>query len=434
MTEVFLSAFYAALFLYLIPRMPLFRDASVKVGAFQFLFIVKLLAATALYLIYTFYYPQREYADIFRYFDDSAIISQVLTTHPWDFFRMLTGFNAGDPALSQYYDAMRNWYNTDLAFNDSRTMIRLCAFLKIFSFGTYFPLAVIMSFLSMMGLAGLYRGFDRLLPNRELPLLAGVFLLPSTLLWTSGVIKEAFLMFAVGLFFYQFLLLSHEKVLKSKRILSFLSLTVCLFLIKSYFVFLMLPGILSWLLFRGKKNQALLTIFTHVVYYLLVIFLFPPLITGLPLPELLSGKQFEFISVATIENAKSFIVIPQLDVTYTTLLMNAPAAFFRTVGRPFLFESHNPLMLLAALENFVLNLFTIICIAGITSTLKQRWRGLHWSALFLVVSLAILIGLITPILGSMVRYKVPLLPFMIFVLVALPSTSWVNRKPKWLLK
>ena len=80
---------------------------------------------------------------------------------------MLTGIGSDAPELKKYYDTMLNWYNTDLVFNDSRTMIRINAFLRLFSMGTYFPHAVLMCFLAMTGLTGIFRWLHRLAPTRE---------------------------------------------------------------------------------------------------------------------------------------------------------------------------------------------------------------------------------------------------------------------------
>lgn len=434
MSELILSVLFVVVAWLLIPRMTLFRGATVRTIVFQLLFLVKILAAIGLYLIYTYYYPDRPYADIFRYYDDSAVISASFSQHPLHYFKMLTGIDAGNPALSVYYDSMRNWYNTDLALNDSRTMIRICAFLRIFTFGTYFPIAVILCFLAMAGMTGLYRSFDRILPGRETWLLIGVYLLPSTLLWTSGVIKEAVLVFASGLFFYQFVLLYDEKKWTLKRLIFILSLAFCLFFIKSYFMFLLLPGIVSFLVFTGKKFAARKTVLLHIAYYVMVLFVLPPLITGQSLPELLAAKQEEFVKVGVLEHAKSMIPIPKLDNHYSTLFLHAGSALWRTLTRPNLFDAHNPFAILAAIENLFLNFFLLICLFGISSGIRQRWKSLHWSALFLVMALGVLIGLITPILGALVRYKVPILPFLIFIALALPSKKWINYHPSWLLR
>lgn len=434
MRELILSVAYAAIFLFLIPRMPLYNGTTVRPRIFQAVFLLKLLAAFGLFAIYTWYYPDRPHADIFRYFDDSDVIVNAFRNDKMAYFRMLTGIGSEAPELSPYYDQMRNWYNTDLAFNDSRSMIRICAFLRIFSLGTYYPLVIILSFLSMTGLTGLYRSFESILPGRELPLLAGVYLLPSTLLWTSGVIKEAVLLFAAGLFLYQFLLIYRNGSVSLKRILALCFFLFFLFQIKSYFMFLLLPGISALLLFRKTEHRSFNTIAIHLTYYVLIAFALPPIITGSGLPDLLSAKQKEFIEVAQVEGAKSYIEIPRLDDSYLTLFKNMPAAFFRVLLRPHVAEADNAFMLLAGMENLVIVLFILCCLFSCTPAVLQQWKSFHWSALFLVISLFVLIGLITPILGAMVRYKVPVLPFLVFVATALPGRTWIRYKPSWLCR
>lgn len=168
MLEVALTV--AAIFfsIYLIGKWKIFQIEGISIVVFKGLFIIKILAALALYFIYTQFYTDRAYADIFRYYDDSQIIYNTLLTHPWDYFRMLSGWHGNAPELSHYYDAMLNWYNTDLIFNDSRTMIRINAFLRLFSFGTYFPHAVVMCFLAMLGLTGIFRVANSLIKGKSL--------------------------------------------------------------------------------------------------------------------------------------------------------------------------------------------------------------------------------------------------------------------------
>jgi lysylphosphatidylglycerol synthetase-like protein (DUF2156 family) len=73
MLEAALTLAFTALCIHLIPRMPVFRIQGVRVELMMGLFGVKLLAGLSLVWIYTVIYPDRAYADIFRYFDDSAV-------------------------------------------------------------------------------------------------------------------------------------------------------------------------------------------------------------------------------------------------------------------------------------------------------------------------------------------------------------------------
>ena len=100
----------------------------------------------------------------------------------------------------------------------------------------------------------------------------------------------------------------------------------------------------------------------------------------------------------------------------------APIALLTAMFRPFLFEVRNPMMLLAALETTALLVLTIRALA------QQGWRSLRQNIVaspalmfFFAFSFVfgIAVGLATTNMGTLSRYRVPMLPFFtaaIFVL------------------
>ncbi len=434
MLELFLSIGYAAFFVFLIGKMKIFKTEAIPTHTYKLLFLVKLAAGFFLYLIYTRYYPDRSTADIFRYFDDSDIMYQSLFTKPYDFFRMLTGFHAADPDLQPYYDAMRNWYNTDMIFNDTRTMIRFSALMKIFSMRLYYPHAVLMCFLSLLGLTGIYRLFISALPGRELVLMVAVYLMPSTILWTSGLIKEAFLMFALGMLFYtiqQIIEGNRRNVLQYVKLIVFL---YCLFLIKPYIIFMMIPGVTAWLMFKYFPTRRFVVLLSTYAIYAAIMIFSAEVILGQKIPNLLTSKQNEFYFVAERDHANSVIDIPRLDGTYTTLFKNAPQAFVNVLFRPSILEIKNPLMLFAAAENFFLILFILFAVIMALKNKEREVPDLFYIALFFSSAIFVLTGLVTPILGAVVRYKVPAYPFFLFVVIAIIPRDLASVKSRWFLK
>lgn len=433
MLELFLSIGYASFFIFLIGKMKIFKTEAIPTHTYKLLFLVKLAAGFFLYLIYTRYYPDRSTADIFRYFDDADIMYQSLFTKPYDFFRMLTGYHAADPDLQPYYDAMRNWYNTDMIFNDTRTMIRFSALMKIFSMRLYYPHAILMCFLSMLGLTGIYRLFISALPGRELVLMIAVYLMPSTLLWTSGLIKEAFLMFALGMLFYSIQQMVEKKGQWSVLIVKLIVFLYCLFLIKPYIIFMMIPGVTAWLLFKYFPKQRFVVILsTYAVYAVMMIFS-AEVILGQKIPDLLTSKQNEFYFVAERDHANSVIDIPRLDGQYLTLIKSAPQAFINVLFRPSILEIKNPLMLFAAGENFFLILFIAFAVMMAIKNKFLDVPDLFYVALFFSSAIFVLTGLVTPILGAVVRYKVPAYPFFLFVVIAIIPQGKASFKSKWFL-
>ena len=427
MLEFILSLAVIAFAIFLIDRMAIFQHRKINTGTFKIIFIIKLIAGFLLYLIYTRYYTDRATADIFRYFDDSEILYQSLFTHPYDYIRMLTGYDSASTDLQHYYDAMRNWYNTDMVFNDTRTMIRFSAFLKLFSLGTYYPHAVVMCFLSLCGLTALYRFFTSFIEGKELMLLVAVFLMPSTLIWTSGLIKEAFLIFSLGMLFNTLYNLIEKKEVTRRNFWQLIIFLCCLFFIKPYIIFLLVPCIASWMLLKNNANtQFLKVVAVYFVYGCLVVFT-AEFLFGKRIPKLLLDKQTEFFHVADRDHANSLIQIPPLTNAYSSLIVNAPNAIKNVIFRPSLFEVKNPLILLAAIENLII---TISLLFSLYFVFKSKFKiASYWVliAFFFCMTIFVLTGLVTPILGAIVRYKVPALPFFLFVIISyLPEINLGN--------
>jgi len=425
MLEVALSIGYVALAVHLIRRWKVFQVEDFRPWVMPCLFLIKIAAALGLVWIYTDFYPDRAYADIFRYYDDSAILHAALTKAPMDYFRMLTGIGSGAPELSVYYDQMRNWFNSDLLFKDTRTIIRVCAFLRLFSMGTYFPLAIVLSFMAFTGLTGIFHAFRRQLPGRDTLLVLVVFLLPSVLLWTSGIIKEAFLYFAVGWTCYQIHRYVEEKRFSLPRLFQLTLALLILITIKAYVFFLLLPLWIVW--FISSKWQLNLTwvkvVLVFVTWYVFLVGI-TPFVTGFPLPLLLAGKQAEFYAVAATEGASSLIDVDRLDGTWISVFRNIPTALLRSLFFPLPNHAGNLLMWCSVLENAFYVLFVSWMIYRSSFSKAERPSPLLWSGLCFAIALFIFIGLVTPIIGALVRYKVPAMPFLLLFFCSLvPATG-----------
>ena len=415
--EVFLSACYFFLGMYLIGKWKFFQIPGLPNHVFRILFIIKVLAAIALFTIYTRFYTDRANADIFRYYDDSIQIFNSLFHQPLDFFRMVTGVGGDAPHLLPRYESMRNWYNTELVFNDSRTMIRLSALMRIFSLNTYFPQVVIFCFLAMTGLTGIFKVLRHHLPGKDVLLILLIYLLPSTLMWTSGLIKEAFLVFAMGLFIFHF-----QQVVSLGRItltngLNLVFMLLVMFNIKAYVFFLLLPVLFGWWMFSASRHLTFLKVVVVYVVYFFILAASAMTVTGRKVPALLSAKQAEFYAVAQRDHARSVVKIPRLTDDWSVLISSSPGAFLRTLVYPFPGQAHNLLMWFSVLENLlILGLMIFLAIT-------IRWGNLNGlsaftsGVFFFAVSLFALAGMVVPVIGALVRYKVPALPFILVPLV-----------------
>ena len=106
MPGILLAIGYASLFLYLIHRSRFFRVDGVPDRWVLAVFVLKVMAGTALWALYTYVIVDRPNADIYRYFDDSAVMYSALKTSPGDYLRMLTGIDC----LSLYVEWFAHGY------------------------------------------------------------------------------------------------------------------------------------------------------------------------------------------------------------------------------------------------------------------------------------------------------------------------------------
>lgn len=412
--------------IYLIGKWKIFQIDGISPFVFKALFIIKIVAALALYVIYNQFYTDRAYADIFRYYDDSRVIYNTLLTHPWNFLRMLTGIDGRAPELLPYYDEMKNWYNTDLIFNDSRTMIRINAFLRLFSCGTYFPHAVVMCFLAMIGLTGIFKVANNLIKGKSLLLIFIIYLLPSTLLWTSGMIKEAFLVFALGLLMNQISIDLSEHRFSFKRVLTIGLALLILVTVKAYIFFLIFPVFLLWIINHYRKNHSLVFMLSFFAGYFLLLGTLAPLLIGKEVPALLAKKQAEFYLVANREQAQSLVEVTRLQPTWGSLIQEAPGAFLRTLLLPMPKHAHNILMWFSVLENFIILLLLVVLLFYFKRSPIPPHLTLIVSFFIFGCTVFVLAGWVTPIIGALVRYKVPGLPFFLFPLTAFSFSKWMS--------
>ena len=200
----------------------------------------------------------------------------------------------------------------------------------------------------------------------------------------------------------------------------------CLLNIKSYVFFAICPGLIAYILVKKSGSYALLKFTAIHLCYLFGLYFISVTFTHHPLPELLQSKQHEFYKLAELEHAKSVIRLPLLNPELSSILLNAPNAFLVTLFRPHLFESYNSMMLLSALENALITILILINIYFLFTTKQKHFINspLLLVSLFFVVITFCLIGLVTPVLGAVVRYKVAALPFLMIILLF--HDKWQN--------
>ena len=122
-----------------------------------------------------------------------------------------------------------------------------------------------------------------------------------------------------------------------------------------------------------------------------------------------------FKSMNGNETAESnFDLGVEFDGSFRGLIKLAPVAIATTFFRPFLWESHKASQLLASLESLILLFFTLFVLfkSGLKSFIKMVLTDplIMYCFLFSFV-FAMFVGASTLNFGTLVRYKIPCLPF-----------------------
>jgi hypothetical protein len=436
--EIFLLLAYTSFFIFLIYRLPFFEATGISKKSISFVFILKIVFGLLLWAIYTFYYPNRSTADIYKYFDDSKVMFDALKTAPVHYFKMLFGIGNNTPEFDSYYSEMHYWArkNGGGTFNDGHTVIRFNAFIRLFSQGYYTVHTIFICFISLIGFTAVYKAFIPFLEDKKRELFLAVFLLPSVLFWGSGVLKEGLLFFTLGILIYY-----AQQQFTWKSFCICLVAGILLALSKFYVWLALLPALFFLLVIKntGTKNTFLKFSIVLILVGLAGVnvdrfsTIQHPLVT-------LSQKQIEFNSLAegtitdanhqNIPAAGSRIAIPVLQPTVTSFIKNSPTALWNVMTRPYPWEIRSVMMLLAGLENAFILFFLITCLIFRLPLASIKWEYVLFCLSFAILQFLI-IGETTPVLGAIARYKVPSLPFLLIAfLFILDKQKLLKRFPK----
>jgi hypothetical protein len=123
----------------------------------------------------------------------------------------------------------------------------------------------------------------------------------------------------------------------------------------------------------------------------------------------------------------------EFDGTWTNMLSKAPQAIFVTLYRPFLWEARNPVMLLSALEAVFFLFMTLKVIWEMKFSWLLRLVGKQPVVLFCVlfaVTFSFAVGVSSYNFGTLVRYKIPMMPFLLASLYIMQSQAIVKKRKK----
>lgn len=397
---------------------------------------LKVVSALLLGIIYQFYYG---YGDTLNYHTKgSRIVYEAFLDNPFVGLKLL--FSGGE------YEAETFMYASRIAFykyENAYLIVKIASVLDLFTFSSYGGTAVLFALLGFIGCWMMYQVFYKRFPSLHFSFAMVVLFIPSVCFWSSGILKDTITFSAVGvaLFYFDLILFRNNYSVKNLIIL-ILSLYI-IFLIKTYILICFIPGLLIWY-FWGYlvkiKSSALKLIITPFIVIMVTLLAFWAItlvgevdqrysIENIGETARITGVDLAF---GTGLGAGSTYVLGQLDGSIESMIRLFPEAINVTLFRPYLWEVNNFLMLIAALESLAILCFTIYAIykvgfIGFFMFIKDPF--ILFCFIFSIV-FSFAVGVSTFNFGTLMRYKIPIIPFYLSSLILLidkkSSTTNVN--------
>lgn len=392
---------------------------------------LKLIGGLSFALVYEFHYQG---GDTTLYWYSSKCFSNLLLDNFSNFWEVLV--NKPDMSTYLLFNRDTGYPFEHYFFNDSNAffMMKIMIPFTFLGFNTYFGSTLLLAAFSYISIWKLAVVTKKIFNQLSIYYIILSFSLPSVIFWGSGILKDTFTLFGLALTVASFWTILIER----RNIL----IELFYLIIGSYIVINLKPYVLAMALpliafiftlrsFSNLKNKVIKFIARPLsigLIGLLLVFLTNQFKTELSIySDLDSIAEKAYIANNDLQRdaykGNSFD-IGEFDPTIQGMLSKFPVATIAGLFRPFIWEVNNVAMLISGLENLILLTSTIIVvifrfqffIRNIFSNYYIRF------CVIFVVLFAFFIGVSTSNFGSLVRFRIPLLPFFsLFILYSIFS-------------
>jgi len=320
----------------------------------------------------------------------------------------------------------------------SGTMCAVAGFLLFFLGGSLYAACMTITVAAFFGNLALYDVFRDNFPEAmRRRLLIGTMLVPSVIFWSSGLLKESIAIGGTGWMLYAVHRALEGRVFRGSVI--FLLGGVLVWITKPYVLFPFILAAAVWVYWeKSIRTSGAQRLVVRPLYFELAAAVAVGAIAIL-------GAAFPMFAVDHIaEETANYQEIGQTVVGGSSYAMGdptqrsifgqlafAPVALVSSLFRPFLFEVKNILMFISALE------MTALLVVFVRTVWTRSWRAtyeeiresplLMFSTVFTIL-FGVAVGLATTNLGTLARYRMPLLPFYVPLVLVLSAPRALARE------
>ncbi|MEP6594835.1 MAG: hypothetical protein ABJA71_02765 [Ginsengibacter sp.] len=310
-------------------------------------------------------------------------------------------------------------------YTESNFMIsRVSCITAFFTFNRFLIISFIFTNIAYYGFVIIYTTSKKIIHGYNKALAIGCLFIPSCVFWSSGLAKESICMIALGIMFSCAVTLFFQKKISIKTTLKLIFFSYVLYLVKDYIFFCFLLAFSFWVFYNLVKQVMATSILIKIILGLFIIIMTAGIaylladsmanIISNNIADIITSHINLYENEAARQYGKSLIEVKDIDVSSVGgILKFIPQGLVNVFFRPFPWEISNVLMIFTALENlFFTFLFIKVLIKSRLFTAKLFInKNYQVFAILFSISLAIVVGISTFNFGTMVRYKMPFLPF-----------------------
>lgn len=309
------------------------------------------------------------------------------------------------------------------------SMVGISALLALPLNNSLFAMCLAPSMAAFFGQMALYKVFrESFGPRYWRPLLIGMLLLPSTVFWTSGLVKETVAVAGLG-----WAIFGIHRSLRRQLATGLLALglgAMWVGFVKPYvFMPLGLGAGIWWYWRRAQRTRGEVAVVVKPFYLILgaafavgVVILVGKAFPRYAVDNIVSETAHLQVVGTRIRGGSNYALMDAPERSLAGQALYAPLALVTALFRPFLFEASGATALVNALETTIVSFVFVRAVWKLS--IRRVWAILRthpilmFSAVF-VLTFGTAVGLASTNLGSLSRYRAPFMPFYLAFVVLL---------------
>jgi len=396
----------------------------------------KIIGSISFILISVYYYKK---GDTFLYFQIAEDLRNYLQTNPIETLNLL--FTPYHELNEVIYNPLEK-YNYHYERTTTWSFSKIVFLFNLASFGSYLVSSLLLSFVSFIGLWLGYNTLCKIYSHSTKLLLIPFFLVPTALIWSSGILKDTLMIGTIGLLLYSSInVLLHKQRLYLNTTLFIIGFLLVL-LLKPILLFVFIPFLIIW--GTAYSFQQMNTPLNKIILITTIMIL--TVGAGYTTNNHFLKNRPKYQITHLIERLKVFHTqhpehpIPksqyslnELNYSFLGMIKKTPEAINITFFRPYLWEIYNLPIAIAAAESLLLLLFLIMVIMSLFRNLSVK-KLINNKEVILMLLFSLIYGAIAGLsstnFGALTRHKTPAVFFFLLALIILYSQDYYQKDLK----